>query len=98
MDGRYLRSATWYAEQEAQRVQSAIEGKTLIEAAQFMTRSKDGAKAAVAQKVLDKLQRLEKAGVVLDLKIVHRGDMAPASSSMREKPSAWIAKSVYTSP
>jgi hypothetical protein len=65
--------------QEAQRVQSAIEGKTLIEAAQFMTRSKDGAKAAVAQKVLEKLQRLEKAGVVLDLKIVHRGDMAPAS-------------------
>jgi N12 class adenine-specific DNA methylase len=65
--------------QEAQRVQSAVEGKTLIEAAQFMTRSKDGAKAAVAQKVLEKLQRLEKAGVVLDLKIVHRGDMAPAS-------------------
>jgi hypothetical protein len=65
--------------QEAQRVQSAIEGKTLIEAAQFMTRSKDGAKAAVAQKVLEKLQRLEKAGVVLDLKVVHRGDMAPAS-------------------
>jgi hypothetical protein len=65
--------------QEAQRVQSAIEGKTLIEAAQFMTRSKDGAKAAVAQKVLEKLQRLEKAGVALDLKIAHRGDMAPAS-------------------
>lgn len=65
--------------QEAQRVQSAIEGKTLIEAAQFLTRSRDGAKAAVSQKVLEKLQRLEKAGVALDLKIVHRGDMAPAS-------------------
>lgn len=65
--------------QEAQRVQSAIEGKTLIEAAQFLTRSNDGAKAAVAQKVLEKLQRLEKAGVALDLKIAHRGDMAPAS-------------------
>ncbi|AMO36602.1 PLxRFG domain-containing protein [Thauera humireducens] len=65
--------------QEAQRVQSAIEGKTLIEAAQFLTRSKDGAKAVVSQKVLEKLQRLEKAGVALDLKIVHRGDMAPAS-------------------
>lgn len=65
--------------QEAQRVQAAIEGKTLIEAAQFLTRSNDGAKAAVAQKVLEKLQRLEKAGVALDLKIVHRGDMAPAS-------------------
>lgn len=65
--------------QEAQRVQSAIEGRTLIEAAQFLTRSKDGAKAAVAQKVLEKLQRLEKAGVALDLKVVHRGDMAPAS-------------------
>jgi len=50
-----------------------------IEAAQFLTRSKDGAKAAVAQKVLEKLQRLEKAGVALDLKVVHRGDMAPAS-------------------
>ncbi len=78
-DIRFSRSVGDAPAQEAQRVQSAVEGKTLIEAAQFMTRSKDGAKAAVAQKVLEKLQRLEKAGVALDLKIVHRGDMAPAS-------------------
>jgi hypothetical protein len=63
---------------EAQRVQAAIEGKGLIEAARFLTQSANKAHAAVAQKVVDKLERLARAGVELKLNIVHRGDMAPA--------------------
>ncbi len=66
------------AAEEAQRVQAAIEGKGLIEAARFLTQSADKAKAAVAGAVLNKLERLQAAGVKLELNIAHRGDMVPA--------------------
>lgn len=66
------------AAEEAQRVQAAIEGKGLIEAARFLTQSADKAKAAVASAVLNKLERLQAAGVKLELNIAHRGDMVPA--------------------
>lgn len=67
------------APDEAQRVQAAIEGKSLIEAAMFLTRSSNKANAAIAQKVAEKLKRMEAIGVDLNLHIVHRGDMAPAA-------------------
>lgn len=63
---------------EAQRVQAAIEGKSLIDAARFLTQSADKAKATVAEAVLNKLERLQAAGVRLELNIAHRGDMVPA--------------------
>lgn len=63
---------------EAQRVQAAIEGKGLLEAARFMTQSADSARAEVAGAVLGKLERLQAAGVELKLNIAHRGDMVPA--------------------
>lgn len=64
---------------EAQRVQASIEGKSLIDAAMFLTRSSNKANAAIAQKVADKLKRMEEIGVDLKLHVVHRGDMAPAA-------------------
>ena len=63
---------------EALRVQAAIEGKGLLEAARFMTQSADPARAEVAGAVLNKLERLRAAGVTLGLTIAHRGDMVPA--------------------
>jgi len=62
---------------EAMRVQQAIEGKSLLDAARFLTQSSNPAYAEIAGKVLEKLQAMQRAGVNLSLHVVHVGDSAP---------------------
>lgn len=62
---------------ETSKVQSAIEGKTLIDAAQFVADTGTPAQREVAAMVVKKLQALQDAGVNLDLKIAHRGFPVP---------------------
>lgn len=63
---------------ETQAVQSGIEGKSLIQAAQFVASTGSPAQREIAKRVVQKLLALQSAGVTLDLKIAHRGDMVPA--------------------
>lgn len=62
---------------EAAAVQSAIEGKSLVEAAQFVADTGSAAQREVAAMVVRKLQAMQDAGVNLELKVAHRGEQVP---------------------
>ncbi|MFA5386807.1 MAG: PLxRFG domain-containing protein [Candidatus Paceibacterota bacterium] len=63
--------------EETAKVQKAIEGGTLIDAAQFVADTGSEAQQAVAEMVVKKLQALQDAGFNLDLKVAHRGFPVP---------------------
>lgn len=66
--------------QEAQTIQSAIEGKTPIQAAQWLAENApDPSYRLIAAKVSTRLQQLQDAGLDLRLRVVHVGDRVPSA-------------------
>jgi hypothetical protein len=64
---------------EAMRVQKAIEGKSTIDVAQWISVSGSPSERMIAGKVLSRLKMLESAGVNLKFKVAHVGDSIPRS-------------------
>jgi len=68
---------------EAEKVQKGIEGKTLIQAAEWLiNNTPNNGHKLIAAKVRVALLRLKGAGVEFNLNITHVGDKIPASSAM----------------
>lgn len=65
------------SEMESSEVEAAIAGKTLQDAARYLVKTAKDDRKLIAAKALMNLQRLEAAGVTLDLKIAHIGDTVP---------------------
>lgn len=64
--------------EEAQAVQAGIEGKTPLEAAQFLSaHAPSQSYREIAQRVAEQIQHLQRAGMKFELKVYHLGDMAP---------------------
>jgi N12 class adenine-specific DNA methylase len=76
---RFNRSVGDASPDEAQKVQAAIEGKSLIDAAKFVVDTGEARHRVVAEMVTEKLKALQSAGVSLDLKIAHRGFPVPTA-------------------
>lgn len=65
---------------EAKRIEDQIRGKSLIEAAEFVAGYfKVGDQKLIAQRVVDRLRRMEAAGFDFDLVLVEPGVKAPTS-------------------
>ena len=62
---------------EAQEVQSAIEGGSMKDAAKWLVKNGTPVQKAIAERIVLQLDRLTKAGIQLDLRVVHRGELAP---------------------
>jgi GGDEF domain-containing protein len=63
--------------EEAKRVQDGIEGKPLLDAARWIADNAPPEHQLIADKVLNTLGALQKAGVKLSLNVAHSGDMVP---------------------
>lgn len=68
--------------EEAQAVERGIEGKSAVEAAEFIAKNApDESHRLIAQKVAVRLRELESVGAVFNLHIAHIGDSIPESMS-----------------
>jgi hypothetical protein len=63
--------------EEAQRVEKAIEGRTVLDAARYLVTHGDPAQSEIANKVLAKLVAMEADGVDMKLRIIHQDDAGP---------------------
>ena len=66
-------------DKEAAFVQSNVEGKSLLEVAQWIESAGAPSERLIASKVIDRLQMLQRAGVALNFKVAHVGDKIPVS-------------------
>lgn len=66
--------------EEAKRIEDQIRGKSLVEAAEFVAKYfKVGDQKTIAQRVVDRLRRMEAAGFNFNLVLVEPGVKAPTS-------------------
>lgn len=65
--------------EEARNVQSGLEGKSPQDAARFLIKNSSKQNAIIAERILFQLNRLERAGVKLEMKIAHVGDNVPTA-------------------
>lgn len=62
---------------EAERVERAVRGKTMHEAASYLATKGSAPTKVLASKISDQIRALEAEGVSFDLKIAHLGDSVP---------------------
>lgn len=68
------------SEEEAQAVQAGIEGKSVLQAAQFVAaQAPTQVHREIAGRVVDQIKKLQQAGMQFELIVSHDGDMVPSS-------------------
>lgn len=76
--------------EEAQEVQGAIEGKTPLEAAQYLAQSAPSEDyRLIAGKVAERIEALQSAGMTFSLHVAHVNDKVPAAL-IRTRGMAWL--------
>jgi GGDEF domain-containing protein len=78
--------------QEAQEVQSGVEGKSAIEAADFIRKNAPSSDyRLIAFRVANQLRRMEKSGLSFDFKVAHLGEPVHAQLAGKMKGMTWRA-------
>lgn len=82
--------------EEAQTVQQAIEGKTVLQAAQFIAKSAPSpSHRLIAEKVKSQIERLQMAGMKFELHVAHDGERVPVRL-IRTRGMTWLPENSMT--